>query len=112
MNFWKVVLILYIIFAVLNLGMNVMVAICVKDKLRREYAADYRVRNTLGFGARVCSLLRSVLLALCPIINALFVIVLLFTFDRVVDEVLEKALDTWLELTPREEYPKQLSLKG
>lgn len=102
MNFWKVVLILYIIFSVLNLGMNVMVAICVKDKLRREYA-DYKAHSTLGFGARMCSLFRSVLLALCPIINALFVIILLFTFDRVVDEVLEKALDTWLELTPKDE---------
>lgn len=102
MKFWNIVLILYIIFAVLNLGMNVMVAICVKDKLRREYA-DYKAHNTLGFGTRMCSLFRSVLLALCPIINALFVIVLLFTFDNVVDKVLDNALDTWLELTPRDE---------
>ena len=108
MKFWNIVLILYIIFAVLNFGENVMVAICVKDKLRREYAADYRVHNTLGFGARMCSLLRSILLALCPIVNALFAIVLLFTFENVVDKVLDNALDNWLELTPREEYPKQL----
>lgn len=102
MNFWKVVLILYIIFAVLNFGMNVMVAICVKDKLRREYP-DYNAHNTLSFGARMCGLLRSVLLALCPIINAFFVIVLLFTFDSVVDKVLDNALDSWLELTPKDE---------
>jgi hypothetical protein len=102
MNFWKVVLILYIIFSVLNFGMNVMVAICVKDKLRREYA-DYKAHNTLSFGARMCSLFRSVLVALCPIVNALFVIVLLFTFDSVVDKVLENSLDTWLELTPKDE---------
>ena len=102
MKFWNIVLILYIIFAVLNFGMNVMVAICVKDKLRREYA-DYTPHNTLSAGARMCGLLRSVLLALCPIINALFAIVLLFTFDKVVDEVLHKSLNDWLELTPKNE---------
>jgi hypothetical protein len=102
MKFWNIVLILYIIFAVLNFGMNVMAAICVKDKLRREYA-DYKAHNTLSFGARMCGLLRSVLLALCPIVNALFTIVLLFTFDAVVDKVLNNSLDTWLELTPKDE---------
>lgn len=102
MKFWNIVLILYIIFAVLNFGENVMVAICVKDKLRREYA-DYKAHNTLSAGARMCGLLRSVLLALCPIVNALFAIVLLFTFDSVVDKVLDNSLDSWLELTPKDE---------
>ena len=102
MKFWNIVLILYIIFAVLNFGENVMVAICVKDKLRREYA-DYKAHNTLSSGARMCGLLRSVLLALCPIVNALFAIVLLFTFDSVVDKVLDNSLDNWLELTPKDE---------
>lgn len=102
MKFWNIVLILYIIFAVLNFGMNVMVAIGVEDKLRREYP-DYNAHNTLSFGARMCSLLRSVLLAFCPIINAFFVIVLLFTFDSVVDKVLDNSLDSWLELTPKDE---------
>lgn len=102
MKFWNIVLILYIIFAVLNFGENVMVAVCVKDKLRRKYA-NYEAHNTLSAGARMCGLLRSALLALCPIINALFAIVLLFTFDKVVDEVLRKSLNDWLELAPKDE---------
>lgn len=102
MNFWKIVLIIYIIFAVLNFGMNVMVAVCVKDKLRREYA-DYKAHNTLSFGARMCSLFRALLASACPIINALVTIFILFNFDRMVDKTLDDALDSWLELTPKDE---------
>jgi hypothetical protein len=102
MTFWNIILILYIVFAVVYFGMNVMVAICAKDKLRREYA-NYTAHNTLGLGTRMCGVLRSILFALCPIVNAFFTIILLFTFDKVVDEVLHNCLNSWLELTPKNE---------
>ena len=94
MNFWIVILNIYLIVSFLNLGLNLMIVFKAREELRRKYP-EHKWVNELTVIERVISMLRSLMFMFCPLLNVILFFFSLFTFDDLVKRCVEQVENTF-----------------
>lgn len=88
----KTILIINLVVAILNIIMNYLLAASAKAEFVKYYAIKI---PTTSLAEKISGIMRLLIIAICPIINLIF----LFTFIFAWDTTKEKVIDNLIEMT-------------
>ena len=91
----KIFLIINFSVAVLYWIILISVGICANRKFKREKNQNIQYVNPFSIPERIIFLVRVLIISIIPIINFLLFIIALFTFDKCVENNIEKIKDTF-----------------